>query len=350
MASLGPVSSMAQNKSLVSAIKKDLGILRAPRGAAQERRRRELLHRGLRWAIQIAFLAAFPGVWSAAFTGVRGICQSLGQAQPIQLTSFVALLIVLLVFTCVFGRFFCGFACAFGTLGDMVYALATPLRRLLRLDGKKLPGGARRVLQLLKYVVLVLIAWLCFDGRWGDVSSFSPWTAFAGIRAGSLSGISARALAVLGAIAVGMAFVERFFCQFLCPFGAVFSLLPVLPVSLFRRNRPSCAPRCNRCQDRCPVGVHPDRGDLRSGECIACGRCADGCPMANVSLLRIQTGVDAAAGAVAHSGAKNRSCTASNRPTSAKFGPGTGFRIIGTEVTLTLLKAGILAALCYAFA
>ena len=116
---------------------------------------------------------------------------------------------------------------------------------------------------------------------------------------------------------LGMALVERFFCQFLCPLGAIFSLLPVLPISQFNRDRTHCAKRCNRCQDRCPVRIHPDRNDLKAGECIACGRCADGCPMANVTLLRIEQSM----------GDKPRN-------------------LCGNGIAAVLIKATILAAIC----
>ncbi len=349
MASPRAVSSVAKKKSLLDSIKKDLGILRSPKGRAQERRRTELAHRGLRWAIQLVFFAAFPGVWSAAFTGVRNVCQQLGAASPLELSSFVALLLALLAYTSLFGRFFCGYACTFGTFGDVVYAVATPLRHALGLDGKKLPMAVRRAFQLVKYAALAVIAWLCFAGLWSGVSGYSPWGAFAGLRAGSIEGISGVAFVVLALIALGMAFEERFFCQFLCPFGAVFSLLPVLPVSLFRRNRPTCVTRCNRCQDRCSVAIHPDRGDLRGGECIECGRCADGCPVSNVSLVRIEKAVAERSTVADPNGggapvAKNPAAPRPGRPAEPRF------CIRGTEVTLVLLKAGILVALCYAFA
>ncbi len=352
--SLRAVSSVAKKESLLNNIKKDLGILRSPKGRAQERRRTELAHRGLRWAIQLAFFVAFPGVWSAAFTGVRNVCQQLGAASPLELSSFVALLLALLAYTCLFGRFFCGYACAFGAFGDVVYAVAAPLRHAFGLGEKKLPTTVRRAFQLVKYAVLAAIAWLCFAGLWADVSGYSPWGAFAGLRAGSIEGISGVAFVVLALIAVGMAFEERFFCQFLCPFGAAFSLLPVLPVSLFRRNRPTCVKRCNRCQDRCPVAIHPDRGDLRSGECIECGRCADGCPVSNVSLVRIEEAMaeKSATGGVAGSGAGGSAVSAAKMPAVPRPGRSAEprFCIRGTEVTLVLLKAGILVALCYAFA
>lgn len=339
---------MAKRKSLVDEVCKDLGILRAPKGRAQERRRAELLHRGLRWGVQLVFLALFPGVWSAAFSGVKYVCQQVGALDTLEISGFLTLLVALLLYTCLFGRFFCGYACSFGFLGDAVFALAAPLRRALGVDGKKLPIKARYLLHQAKYFVLLGICALCFVGTWPSVSGFSPWGAFAGLRAGSVEGISAVAFAVLGAIVVGMAFEERFFCQFLCPLGAVFTQLPVLPVALFRRRRETCAPRCNRCQDRCPVGIHPERYGLRSGECIACGRCADGCPVANVSLVRVEqavaekvgaTGAEEAAGPAADKAARTGA-----RPAEPRF------CIRGTEVTLVLLKAASLLALCYAFA
>lgn len=331
---------MAKNKSLVNDIKKDLNILRAPKGRAQERRRAELAHRGLRWIVQIAFFAAFPGVWSATFSGVKYLCQQVGATDVLEVSGFLALLLTVLAYTCVFGRFFCGYACSFGFLGDAVYALATPLRRVLGLDGarkKRVPSAVRSKLQIVKYAVLFLICAACFSGVWGRVSGYSPWGAFAGLRAGSVEGIEAGAFAVLAVVVVGMAFEERFFCQFLCPLGALFALLPVLPASLFRRNRATCVPRCNRCQDRCPVGIHPDRGSLDAGECVACGRCADGCPVSNVSLLRIEK-------SLAEKSAGASAAPRPGRPAEPRF------CIRGTEVILVLLKAALLLALCYAFA
>ncbi len=344
---------MAKNKSLVNDIKKDLGILRAPKGRAQERRRAELAHRGLRWAVQIVFFAAFPGVWSATFSGVKYLCQQVGATQPLELSGFFALLLVILGYTCVFGRFFCGYACSFGFLGDAVYALAAPLRRALGLDGKKLSVRARHLLRLVKYFVLLGICAACFLGVWSSVSAFSPWGAFAGLRAGSVGGIDALAFVLLGVVVVGMAFEERFFCQFLCPLGALFALLPVLPASLFRRNRATCVPRCNRCQDRCAVGIHPDRHALDAGECVACGRCADGCPVANVSLLRIEQAVgEKGAGVSAEPRPGRPSTPRPGRPVEPRPGRPAEprFCIRGTEVTLVLLKAALLLALCYAFA
>lgn len=263
-----------------------------PKSKALGRQRTMRWHRAVRFAIQIAFFIAAPAVFSAAFNGVKYLFTQLGAREAIEPGSFVVLLAATLAFTVVFGRFFCGYACAFGTLGDVVYALFTPLRKLLRIPARPLPAGAYRAAQLAKFAVLAGICALCFAGAWAQVSGYSPWTAFAAIVAGSIDGISTGALCVLAAIVVGMAFIERFFCQFLCPLGALFSLMPVLPFSAFSRKKSRCAKNCGLCKKGCPVAIFPDSGSLSAGECISCGRCADACPLENVALIRAGKLVD----------------------------------------------------------
>lgn len=253
---------------------------------AAKRARKLRVHRIVRWAVQIAFFAAAPSVFSAAFNGVKYAAGQIGGLQAVEPTSFVVLLCAVLLFTVLFGRFFCGYACAFGTLGDAVYALFTPVRKALHIADNPLPQKVQRGLQFVKFGILAAICALCFTGAWASISGYSPWTAFAGIVAGSIDGIDAVAFAVLGVIVLGMALVKRFFCQFLCPLGAVFALMPVLPVSQFGRKQATCAKRCGKCQAGCPVGIYPDASSFAIGECISCGKCADTCPVANVGMVR----------------------------------------------------------------
>lgn len=64
----------------------------------------------------------------------------------------------------------------------------------------------------------------------------SPWTIFSLLRAGNFSAVSNLCAILLLVFSVaGMAVKERFFCQFLCPMGAVFSLLPQFPFFRLRR-------------------------------------------------------------------------------------------------------------------
>lgn len=307
---------------------------------ALARHRRLILDRGVRWAVQIAFFIAFPAVFSAAFNGVKYAFTQIGAMQPIELSAFIVTLAAVLAFTVVFGRFFCGYACAFGTLGDALFALFSPVRKKLGIGVRKplLPPKLQRAMQLLKYLVLVAICGLCVAGSWSSISGYSPWTAFAGIIAGNVDGVAMGAFAILCTIALGMLFVERFFCQFLCPLGAVFSLLPMLPFSAFRRDTARCAKGCGLCKRSCPVSVHPDPDALATGECISCGRCADGCPLENVAMLRVPNPNATAMSELAEApGAKKAQVK--------KY----LVRLRGTEIPLVLVKAAALFALCWLF-
>lgn len=286
VSSLEHAAVEAEGSSPVSA--RSGGPSRKPKkgGKAAQRAKRLRAHRMVRWGIQLLFFIAAPSVFSAAFGGIKYVAGQLGLRQAVEPTSFVVLLVSVLLFTVVFGRFFCGYACAFGTLGDAAYALFAPVRKALHISDKPLPEKVQRGLQFVKYGILIAICALCFMGAWASLSGCSPWTVFAGIVAGSIEGIDSLAFVVLGVIVLGMALVKRFFCQFLCPLGAVFALMPVLPFSQFSRKRPCCAKRCGKCHAGCPMDIYPDADSFAIGECISCGKCADVCPVGNVGMLR----------------------------------------------------------------
>ena len=111
----------------------------------------------------------------------------------------------------------------------------------------------------------------------------SPWEVFSRLTALHLPpegfGVG---IGLLVLILLGMAVQPRFFCQFLCPMGAVFALLPVLPFARLHRQSDGCIPGCNACKQQCPVCLKLEETSLRSGECIACEACVGTCPKQNI--------------------------------------------------------------------
>ena len=85
-------------------------------------------------------------------------------------------------------------------------------------------------------------------------------------------------------ILIGMCTQERFFCQFLCPMGAVFAMIPILPSALFNRNREKCPSKCGLCRKRCPAHLEIDGDTPLSGECICCHACQVTCPRKNIQI------------------------------------------------------------------
>ena len=257
-----------------------------PQTAAQKRQQ-ELKHRALlRAVIQVIFFIAMPGAFVAGFNGVKQLFQRIGTGSVLSLDSFTLSLLGLCGFTILFGRFFCGYVCAFGGLGDFVYWLSGLVQKKLLHRKKQFSLPHKAVLwgQKLKYLVLLFIVAMCAANQYSRLNGTDPWEVFSRLTAlrtppeGFGIGI---ALFVL--ILIGMAIQPRFFCQFLCPMGAVFALLPVLPFAQLRRNGENCIQGCNACANRCPVDLKLDDESLRSGECISCEACVGTCPRSNIS-------------------------------------------------------------------
>jgi MauM/NapG family ferredoxin protein len=71
--------------------------------------------------------------------------------------------------------------------------------------------------------------------------------------------------------------VPRFWCRYLCPLGALLSLIS--PLGLFKRRVNNDCNECLKCQKACPMGaIAEDPRTTRLPECIQCRTCAKVCP------------------------------------------------------------------------
>ena len=113
----------------------------------------------------------------------------------------------------------------------------------------------------------------------------SPWEVFSMLYTGKIPDAGYLAgWIIFVLILVGMCLKERFFCQYLCPMGAIFAWLPVLPISVLDRDRSNCIPKCRACEIKCPVDYQIKRDQKNAGECIHCMQCMDVCPKQNIHL------------------------------------------------------------------
>lgn len=175
------------------------------------------------------------------------------------------------------GRVFCGWICPLGSLGEWSAALGSKLG----IRRREFPEAVDRPLRALKYLVLAVVvglAWRTGSLAWRDVD---PWVAAMHATKG-WTGVLERPWAygvLFGAVLLASLWIERFWCRYLCPLGALLAPLQKLGLAKIRRNETTCI-SCAACTRACPVRLDP-MATVRtvSSECIACGRCAAACPV-----------------------------------------------------------------------
>lgn len=219
--------------------------------------------------------------------------------------------LALIAATLLIGRFFCGYVCPMGVAIDFVDRL---------LFGKKKRVGVKseRELRKVKYLLLIIflgagIAGLSLAFLMDPISLLTRFytfilfplaitlinlfldllrPVFSGLGWVMLSHLhyfqpvfymTMITLLIFGVILFLNRLVPRFWCRYLCPLGALLSLIS--PFGLFKRRVNEDCNQCMICRKTCPMGAIPDDpATTRTSECIQCRHCANVCPQAAIAF------------------------------------------------------------------
>jgi len=180
-------------------------------------------------------------------------------------------LIIVVVSALLLGRAFCGWVCPLGALQDLLASLSR------RLFGKRdpypwnPPKWLDRALRWGKGVVLGWVIWASATALVPPLAPFCPYRTLFEFNANSLLSIG-----VIATFATASMLVERFWCRYLCPLGALLALTNRISPLRPRVNASRCV-SCGRCQRACPAGIDPVTDGTGHPECIRCYACADAC-------------------------------------------------------------------------
>lgn len=234
--------------------------------------------------IQILSFALIPGLFEGEFAAVGNIvsCIYKGNISWESVKYSVWMLVATVPATVLVGRFFCGFFCSFGAVQDLLWFGSHRLRALF--PGKRNLKKADRIFRFAKYAVLfyfIIFVWsgvtaVKTAGLWqvfGQYVSFGHWPGLKPLL--SVGGI------LLLVIFIGSLFVQRFFCRYFCPMGAIYSLISQASFLKIDKPREECG-KCHLCTSKCTMGMDLTKKDrIAGGECISCQKCVSWCPKGN---------------------------------------------------------------------
>ena len=251
-------------------------------------RKNFLKNKKINWikvVIQILSFALIPGLFEGEFAAVGNIvsCIYKGNISWESVKYSVWMLLATVPATVLVGRFFCGFFCSFGAVQDLLWLGSHRLRALF--PGKRNLKKADRIFRFAKYAVLFYFIIFIWSGVTA-VKTAGPWQVFGQyVSFGHWPGLKLL-LSVGGVllllIFIGSLFVQRFFCRYFCPMGAIYSLISQTSFLKIDKPREGCG-KCHLCTSKCFMGMDLTKKDrVAGGECISCQKCVSWCPKGNV--------------------------------------------------------------------
>lgn len=166
------------------------------------------------------------------------------------------------------GPIFCGWMCFVGLYQDVLRYIG----RFIKKSPIELDEKIHKYLKYSRYVFLLgaitIGGIFLFPGKaWYNFSLL--------VKGHPIIDITFYFLILLGVLSL---FTRRFFCRYLCTYGAKLGLYSLLRPITINRNKDSCI-SCHQCAKQCPMHINVDKiNSLVNPNCINCLRCVETCP------------------------------------------------------------------------
>ena len=226
------------------------------------------------------------------FGGVETLLPYLQTGQTLKTTNLLnfSLLLGVVGVSLLAGRAFCGWLCPLGAVQDGLAWLARRLSGEKRhIRGKKsaarfpakLPPTADKWLRYAKYLVLGVIVWVSVTAVYPPLHFICP------VRAVFSFQLKTPLLwSILITFIVTSLLVERFWCKYLCPLGALIAATNNFSPLHIVVNQERCN-QCGRCDVECPMDIIEVSANTRDAECIRCLECVETCARQETVTLEL---------------------------------------------------------------
>jgi polyferredoxin len=184
------------------------------------------------------------------------------------------------------GPAFCGWVCPVGSFQEWIGKIGKRIFKkrynhwlLDRIDSK---------LRYLRYVVLIWVVYVTATSAVLVFESYDPYFALFNFWTGE---VALSAFIILGVMIAMSLFVERPFCKYACPYGAVLGIFNLFRIFGIKRNTQTCID-CRKCDRICPMNISvSNTGTVRNHQCISCLQCTSehSCPVPNTLDMEVGT-------------------------------------------------------------
>ena len=176
------------------------------------------------------------------------------------------------------GSVFCGWICPFGSLQEWLGKLSKKIFPWYNKGSKKID----KYLRYLRYIVLLFVAFQTFRTSAAFFNRYDPANAIFNIWSDSISMTGYGLMALFFLLSF---FIERPFCRYLCPLGALGGIFNLFSLMRIKRTPSSCID-CKVCDNSCAMNIRvSNESYVKDTLCNRCMKCVSNCPVNDDAVL-----------------------------------------------------------------
>lgn len=202
--------------------------------------------------------------------------------QKIHESSFI-LMIIGFFLAVLLGPVFCGWICPFGTFQEWIAGIGRKIFKRKKFN-HFIPQNIDRILRYLRYVVLVWVLYMTATTTKLIFADYDPYFALFNFWTGE---VAIGGYIILGITILSSLFIERPWCKYACPYGAVLGITNLFRVFSIRRAEATCR-MDGACDITCPMNINvSSKSIIRDHQCISCLECTSEahCPVAGTVVF-----------------------------------------------------------------
>lgn len=208
--------------------------------------------------------------------------------------SAIVLLALVMILTLFFGPVFCGWVCPLGSIQEWIGKLGRKLNK--KRYNNLIPRKIDKVLRYARFGVLIWVVFVTARSATLLFADVDPYNALFSFWSDE---VALPALIILGATLLGSLFIERPWCKYFCPYGALLGVFNKFRIFKIMRSPSTCI-SCNKCTKACPMNIDVAKQETVTDlQCISCFECTSQrvCPVPDTVEMQLPMRRKAAAAA-----------------------------------------------------
>ena len=232
----------------------------------------------------IGFLSSASLHAVCPFGGIVSIYQYITAGTYVHKIRESAFILMYIVFALALfvGPAFCGWVCPLGSFQEWLGKLGRKISP--KKFNKFIPARTDRYLRYLRYGVLIWVVYVTATSATLFFADYDPYYALFNFWTGE---VAISGLIILGMVILTSLFLERPFCKYACPYGAILGVFNLFRIFKIKRNISTCID-CKACDHTCPMNIEVSTGKtIRDHQCISCLKCTseDACPLEDTVVM-----------------------------------------------------------------